>query len=267
MTRDDSLALGLHWFGASGSASRGAASRLGSGRSVPLGEEFGGKGEGRKGIERPGNVEKFGVCVDVRCESRVGMAHRGLSRPKGNAPFAQECTEGRSQGVNVDCPASLVALGDSSEGEIAIEDSDQSLRNREDEGIGRESGRNRLAAAASIGLERGELAGEPGSEIGDEVGAEDDAVAFAVLLVGRIELGVRDRPVEPELIDRERTEFVPTEPGQDEGLVDQGSLSGRVIRVAPVSHPGRWRSSRPVACPFGGSMRRAGGDDGPRRAI
>ena len=133
------------------------------------------------------NVEKLRIGVDVRREARVGMPHRGLSRPQGHAPFAQEGAEGCAKCMHVERPAALVALGDAGRSQVAVEDVDQTGRNVEDEGIGGQPRRDRLAPAQGFRLERGELVGEPVLQVFRQVGPDDDAVPFPVLLVVGVE--------------------------------------------------------------------------------
>ncbi len=96
------------------------------------------------------------------------MTHGGLSRSRGNTSLAQERAEGRSQGVNVDCSAAVVGLRDAGERQVSIENLDQFLRHREQSGVCRQPGRDRLAMSAGFRLKHGELVGEPIAKVGGE---------------------------------------------------------------------------------------------------
>src|SRR5437016_1930154 len=78
--------------------------------------------------------------------------------------------------------------------------------------------------AGSVGLERGELVGEPGPEVGRQVGPDADPVAFAVLLIGRVKLDEGKGAVEPELGDGQARQLALPQPGEHKRLVDQGPL-------------------------------------------
>ena len=105
------------------------------------------------------------------------------------------------QCMHVKSAAALVALGDAGELQVPIEDPDEPIGNREDRNAARQSARNRLASPVGFRLERGELVGEPGSKVGGEVVADHDVVSLSVLLVGYVEIDIRNRSVEPELRD------------------------------------------------------------------
>ena len=66
----------------------------------------------RQASHRPGNVEEFGIGVDVGRQARVAMPHRGLGRPQGDASLRQVRDEGMPQGRDVDGAASLICLDD-----------------------------------------------------------------------------------------------------------------------------------------------------------
>ena len=123
--------------------------RCGAGRPVTLRRGFRGEGKGRKGFERSGHVEKLRVGVDVRREARVGMPHGGLGRPQGDAPLAQERSERRPQGMDVERAATIVTLGDAGESDVSVRRSrTQTGGDREDRRVGRKACRDRLALAA-----------------------------------------------------------------------------------------------------------------------
>ena len=60
------------------------------------------------------HVEQSRVGVDVRGELGIAVTHRGLSRAERDSRHAQMSPEGCPQSVNVDRPASVVALRDAS---------------------------------------------------------------------------------------------------------------------------------------------------------
>ena len=132
--------------------------------------------------------------------------------------------------------------------------------------IGRKPSRNRLAAPEGFRLECGELVGEPGSKVVRQVGPDDDVVAFPVLLVGGVEFDIGGRPVEPELSDGQGRQLVLAESGQDQRLVDQGSLSADHFEPLPRLRLETWRRLAPSSCPVARSGLRAGVGGGRRRA-
>ena len=187
----------------------------------------------RQGVESPGNVQEPRVGVHVRGQARVGMPHRGLSRPQRHASLAQERAERRPQGMDVEGASAIVALRDSGELQVSIEDPDESSRNGEDRTVAGQSARDRLRPFAGFRLECSELIGEPGSEVFRQIGPDHNAVAFAVLLVVGVKLDVGNRPIEPELSDGQGRQFVLPESGQNERLVDEGSLSPQRFELRP----------------------------------
>ena len=88
--------------------------------------------------------------------------------------------------MHVERPPPFVSLGDAGVLQVAVEDFDQSGRNVEDEGISRQSGRDRLPSSEEFRLEHGELVVEPVPQTVRQVVTDDDAVAFPVLLIGRV---------------------------------------------------------------------------------
>jgi hypothetical protein len=135
------------------------------------------------------------------------MTHRGLSGSQGDAPLAQERSECGSQGVNVEGSVSLVALGDSRKRQVPVENANQSGRHGEDGEAGRETGRDWLAKAVGVGLERRQHVVEPLAQVGRQVRTDHNAVPLPVLFVRGVEFDVRHCGVEPELTNRQRGEF------------------------------------------------------------
>ncbi len=72
---------------------------------------FGREHQSGQGVDGSGHVEQLRVGVDVRGQLGLGMAHRGLSRTKGNAHRAQVGAKGHSERVNVDDAVSLAPCG------------------------------------------------------------------------------------------------------------------------------------------------------------
>ena len=104
-------------------------------------------------------------------------------------------------------------------------------------GVGGQPARDRLAPASGFRLECGELVVEPVLQVVRQVGADDNAVAFPVLLVVGVEFDVGDRPVELELRDGQARQLVLPEPGEHQRLVDQGSLSTERFEPFPNFRP------------------------------
>ncbi len=127
------------------------------------------------------------------------MPHRRLRRPQGHAATAQEGAEGRPKGVDIERPAPVVPFRDSRRTQVPVEDADQPRRHVEDGGFRGKVGRQGLATAASYRLKSGKTVGEPGAKVFRQVGADDDAVPFPALLVGGVEVNVRNRGVEPQV--------------------------------------------------------------------
>ncbi len=100
--------------------------------------------------------------------------------------------------MHVRCAAPLVTLGDASELRVPIKDPDEPIANREDRNVARQSARNGLATPKGLRLKCGELVAEPRSKVGGEVVADHDVVPFSILLVGNVEIDIRNRSVEPE---------------------------------------------------------------------
>jgi hypothetical protein len=75
--------------------------------------------------------------------------------------------------MHVERPAAFVALGKPGRSQVPIEDANQTGRYGEDEGIGGQPCRNRLAPAQGFRLERVELVGEPVLQVFRQVGPDE----------------------------------------------------------------------------------------------
>ena len=109
------------------------------------------------------------------------MTHGRLRRAERDAGAAEVRAKSVPQRVDVDGAPALVGLEDDflavalldprdpSEGQIAIEDADQAVRDREDLGGGRQPRWDRLFAFACLGLRDVQLFVEPRAEFGGEI--------------------------------------------------------------------------------------------------
>jgi hypothetical protein len=86
-------------------------------------------------------------------------------------------------------------------------------------------------------LAYGERVGKPGPDIVGQISPDRHGVALPVFLVGLIQLGVGVRPVEPQLTDSQRCQLVSAESGQNQRLVNQGSLSTEGVELLPNLWP------------------------------
>jgi len=99
------------------------------------------------------------------------MPHRGLCGSRSGAVRREHRSERRSQGVNIDGTAAVVALGDARGFHVTVKDATQPGRHRE-----QQSGRGQIPFA------------NPLAEFRGKIGTEGNRRAGAVLLVLRFEV-------------------------------------------------------------------------------
>lgn len=124
--------------------------------------------------------------------------------------------------------------------------------------------RDRLAPLSGCGLQVSQLLTEPPAKVGGQIVAEGERVPLPILLVGRVELEVRTAFGEVELPDSQGGELVVPQPGENQRLVDQGSLpTDRRQPGRGFGPQGRYRLPLPLHPPDGPSIgQRPGGGDG-----
>ncbi len=105
------------------------------------------------------------------------MSHRRLSRSQRDTGFAEMRPNGRSQSVNVERSASVVALGNSRRLKVSVQDLHQLVGDHEQGFIGREF---RFAVSLTHSKSRGKSVGQPLAKISREVGSQRNRVAFSV---------------------------------------------------------------------------------------
>src|SRR5438128_1648267 len=111
------------------------------------------------------------------------MPHGSLRRPWCYPAPAEKGSKRMPQRVNVEHPAPLVALGNASQDEVAVQNPRQVERHLEERHIRRQTGRNRLACAPGSFLEPLELASQPGTQIGGKVASNGNLRALTILLI------------------------------------------------------------------------------------
>src|SRR5262249_5222469 len=126
------------------------------------------KRQRRQSVEGTPHVEQLRVRVNAHRQLDVAVTHRGLRRPRGNPPLAEQRPEGSPQGVDIEGRAALVALGDAGKLQVAVKDALQAARYGEEGRIGRQPGGDRTAGLAGFLLELVQLVGEPVAQVGGE---------------------------------------------------------------------------------------------------
>jgi hypothetical protein len=136
--------------------------------------------------------------------------------------------------MHVERAASVIALGDAGGLQVPVEDPHQRPWHVEDPGIGGQTGRDRREQPEpGISLERGEPLNEPGPEVVRQIGPDRHGVAFPGLLVGRVEVDVRNRTVEPELSDGQGRQLTLAKFGSEPGSCRSTLAPYRALRVVP----------------------------------
>jgi len=139
----------------------------------------------------------------------------------------------RPRSVGLDDDLFAVALrdaGDACEGQIAIEDADKAVRDREHLRGRRKSRGDRFLALACLGLCEGQLLVEPRAKFGGEFLAQLDLRAATVLLVARVKREVRHAAGEVDLAHGDRRKLALPEASEDERLVDEGAFAAEAAK-------------------------------------
>ena len=92
-----------------------------------------------------------------------------------------------------------------------------------------------------------------------EVIPQGEVAPLPVLLVPSIQRQEGNRPLKVQPPHGQGRKFAPSEPGQEEGLVDQAPFPSQATPGAPEPYRPRWRRLVSSACPDEWSWRRAAG--------
>ncbi len=140
----------------------------------PPGVGSGVERQARERVQSALHVQELRIGIDVRGEARVGMPHGGLGGAERHPAPAQERSEGRAEGVNVEGAAPLVSLGDPGGVQVAVEESspEPTGHRRRGSSPGRRAGIGSPCWRASA-WSVASLSASQRSEVGGEVGPNE----------------------------------------------------------------------------------------------
>ncbi|MEX0885876.1 MAG: hypothetical protein WD009_05505 [Phycisphaeraceae bacterium] len=142
--------------------------------------------------------------------------------------------------MHVHRPAALVALGDASSGQVAVEDTDQPGGDVEQRRIVRKSRRQRFTRHPRLAPHRFEAVRQPAPQRRRQIRPQGHVGPTPGLLVGGVQrrvCGLSRLGLKLKLSHCQRRQFTLAKPGQHQRLVDQRALAAGVLKLGDVRGP------------------------------